>query len=127
MKEAPISLLPYVLYFITIVWALAPNLSSQYLIPVMLYSVVITLMAISAANLYTYVPKKAAVRLTLGGLSFLVSNSLIAFLRFDVLQVGEKATHSTLSMVFYLLAQYLLVTGAAEVAIKGAKNEMLEI
>lgn len=126
MKKAPIALLPYVLYFIIIVWALAPHLSSQYLISVILYCVIITLMAISAANLNTYVPKEAAVRLTLGGLSFLVSNSLIAFLRFDVLQIGGHATHSTLSMIFYLLAQYLLATGAAAVVLKDAKDEALE-
>ncbi|NBA88558.1 lysoplasmalogenase [Emticicia sp. CRIBPO] len=97
--------LPFLIYSVTFFLILFNKLPEGLLIPVGLYSLVIALMGIWAAN------RKAEVRsyylVLSGAVSFIVSDSLIAYGKF----IRELPYSSFWIMTTYGLAQYLIVEG----------------
>ena len=91
-----------------------PYLGGQS-IPVLIYTFVITIMAIMAALRYGKV-KMSSFRLVLfGAIFFLLSDSLLAYNKFvDRMQIGNL-----LVMITYMLAQFLITMGTVERKYKG--------
>jgi uncharacterized membrane protein YhhN len=99
--------LPIVLAGTGLVTILFPHLGGMK-IPVMLYALVITLMAMFALFRYGFTSQKSFVLIFSGALFFMLSDSLLAINKFM-----EPFTLASLAiMTTYILAQYLIVEGA---------------
>lgn len=90
---------------------LLPDLPSDFKIPVLIYSTVITLMVLSTTNLYGEIPSSIFSYLIIGVLLFMCSDTLIGLNQFkkEDLQIPfpRLAIMST-----YILAQWLIVKGS---------------
>jgi len=91
----------YAVYGCCMLWILAPRLN-ELLVPVTIYMFVLLLMGV-----FTLVSKKTNIWLVMGGLSFVVSDSLIGINRF---YYPFSFSHP-LIMVTYYFAQFALVKG----------------
>jgi uncharacterized membrane protein YhhN len=99
--------LPIVLAGTGLVTILFPHLGGMK-IPVILYALVITLMAMFALFRYGFTSQKSFVLIFSGALFFMLSDSLLAINKFM-----ESFTLASLAiMTTYILAQYLIVEGA---------------
>ncbi|MCU0367277.1 MAG: lysoplasmalogenase [Cyclobacteriaceae bacterium] len=99
--------LPIVLAGTGLVTILFPHLGGMK-IPVMLYALVITVMAMFALFRYGFTSQKSFVLIFSGALFFMLSDSLLAINKFM-----EPFTLASLAiMTTYILAQYLIVEGA---------------
>ncbi len=107
-KQAWVAL-PFLLYFIWNTYNLWYDMPTAFRLPVMVYSGVITMMALSCFNLYKAIPKIPFQYLFIGVLLFVISDSLIGISQF------KKATipyTGFLIMATYIAAQYLIVKGS---------------
>ena len=99
-------LLIIILYGALTLYTVMPALGTM-LLPVTLYSIVITGMVISALSRYGKVDDTGYLLVFTGAFLFLISDSLIAFNRF-----GHPFKHAGIAiMVTYILAQFLIVEG----------------
>jgi len=88
---------------------LRPNLGNMN-IPVLVYSFVITLMAIMAALRYGKTNTKSFAWILLGAILFMVSDSILAYNKFvERMEIGDL-----LIMATYMLAQFLIAMGTVE-------------
>lgn len=101
---------PFALYWVLMLWVLVPVLPSAFLVPVIVYSFFITLMALSALNLMTRIPPSVSYPLLFGVCFFLFSDSLIAINKFKM----EIPAASFLIMSTYILAQWLIVRSSID-------------
>ena len=110
LKGRPLLVLPFLIYmvFINLWWW---NHLGAMQIPVMLYSIVITIMALSALNLRHIVSKAAWNSLFSGALLFVMSDSLLAINKF----VHPIPEAGFLIMSTYILAQYFIVQGSRKI------------
>jgi uncharacterized membrane protein YhhN len=100
--------LPF-LFFSTVLFSfLLPNLG-EMMIPVGVYTSVITVMGISAAIRPNSVGKESYALVLSGAVIFMLSDSTIALNKF--IYNGELPYARVVIMVTYLLAQYLIVQG----------------
>jgi uncharacterized membrane protein YhhN len=99
--------LPIVLAGTGLVTILFPYLGGMK-IPVMLYALVITLMAMFALFRYGFTSQKSFVLIFSGALFFMLSDSLLAINKF----MAPFTLASLAIMTTYILAQYLIVEGA---------------
>ncbi|MGE0637072.1 MAG: lysoplasmalogenase [Bacteroidia bacterium] len=90
---------------------LFPSLG-EMMVPVAVYTSVITVMGISAALRFGSVSKQSFVSVLSGAVIFMLSDSTIALNKF--LYNGELPYARVVIMVTYLLAQYLIVKGCLE-------------
>ena len=98
--------LPIILAGTGLVTILFPHLGGLQ-IPVLVYALVITVMAMQALFRYGYTNSKSFVLVFVGALSFMISDSLLAINKFmQPLPLAGLAV-----MLTYLLAQYLIVEG----------------
>ncbi len=98
--------LPIVLAGTGLVTVLYPHLGDLK-IPVMVYALVITLMALQALFRYGHTSKLSFVLVFCGAISFMLSDSLLAINKFmQPLPLAGLAI-----MLTYILAQYLIVEG----------------
>lgn len=98
--------LPIVLAGTGLVTVLYPHLGDLK-IPVMVYALVITLMALQALFRYGHTSKLSFVLVFSGAISFMISDSLLAINKFmQPLPLAALAI-----MLTYILAQYLIVEG----------------
>jgi uncharacterized membrane protein YhhN len=74
-------------------------------IPVLVYSIVISIMVLAAINRIGEVPN--ALKVALGAVLFMVSDSLIAITKFG----SDFAYSGFCVMLTYIVAQYLIVKG----------------
>lgn len=89
------------------VW-LWPDIPAKFQVPVIIYAVMITAMALSVVNLYNQVSPAVFRVLLAGALLFLVSDSLLAVNKFG--HAFEEARLAV--MTTYLGGQFLLISGA---------------
>lgn len=99
-----------------LMWAGTPN---DMKIPVLIYSAVITAMALFCLNLNGKMPQPAWQTLFLGVLLFLFSDTIIGLNKFYFM--GELAGARLLIMIPYILGQYFIAKGTI------AANEDLKI
>lgn len=109
--------LPLFIYLGWIATFLWPDLAPSFRWPVLLYSVVITSMALSCLNLYGTVPTRFFIRLFAGVLFFLLSDSLIALTRFKAIGLAQA---DVWIMMTYLIAQYLIATAGIRILARPA-------
>ena len=79
-------------------------------IPVLVYSIVITLMGLAALDRYGAVSPKSFWKVLIGALLFILSDSLIAYSRFGQ-EIVEISLPGFWIMLTYILAQFLIITG----------------
>jgi uncharacterized membrane protein YhhN len=78
---------------------------------VVLYSALLTAMALTALNLVGRIPQRGAILVAAGALFFMSSDTTLAFARFDPVLAPPQAP--LLVMLTYLIAQALIVSGFA--------------
>ncbi len=112
--------LPFCLYSLSFLAILWNSLPGDLLLPVVVYGLVIALMGVWAVN--RDMPERSYYLVLGGAVSFIVSDSLIAFGRF----VHEIPLSSFWVMTIYGLAQYLIVEGviAGKVNKKGYETTL---
>lgn len=93
-------------YLTAIILVLMPNLGDLK-IPVIVYAAVISTMLLFAFNGYLIWKKPGALYIFLGAITFVISDSILAFDKFNA--PIEKS--SFFIMLTYLVAQYLIVVG----------------
>lgn len=111
LQRRPGAALPLLLYLGLLIAYLWPDLPPAFRAPVLVYSVVITAMALGALHLRDALPQPLFRRLFAGTLFFLLSDSLIAFSRFKANDPAAPL-YALLIMATYLLAQYMIATSA---------------
>ncbi len=105
----PYIAIPFLLYAAWINYAIHPNIG-DFFIPVLIYSLVITLMGISALNLSERVITTASASIFIGAILFIFSDTIIALNKFRPdIQIGSPRV---LIMLTYILGQYYIVKGA---------------
>ncbi len=107
-------------YGFILIWYLYRSLGDMK-IPVMLYSIIILLMLLSALNRYGKVNGVSYMFVVIGAIIFVLSDSMIAIYKFHI----KFDFARTLIMMTYLAAQYLIVIGCIRQDIiisKGNKN-----
>lgn len=108
----PVSSLKVTLFIVIVIYIffflkfLIPHLD-HFLVPVVVYAIIITLMLLSALNQQGRIEKEAFQYIFGGAFLFVVSDSLIAINKFHT-----PFSAATLSiMTFYLFAQYFIMKG----------------
>ena len=107
----PLSALPVVLFlgiFLTIVF---PNVPNTLRIPVLIYSLVIALMVVSAINVGKRTSPIAARTILIGAVLFLLSDSILACEKFEVFSLDKAVILRLTVMTTYLTGQYFLARG----------------
>ncbi|MCE7863745.1 MAG: lysoplasmalogenase [Bacteroidetes bacterium CHB5] len=101
--------LPIILAGTGLVTILFPHLGSLQ-IPVLVYALVITVMAMQALFRYSYTNSKSFVLVFVGAVSFMLSDSLLAINKF----MQPLPLAGLWIMFTYTLAQYLIVEGVVQ-------------
>lgn len=108
-------LVPLAVYLAILLYALVPAIAHNpepaiqgFLIPVLVYTSVISLMVVFAINRYRRVNDASFALVLAGALSFMVSDSLIALSRF----VTHIELAGTMIMFLYILGQFLIAKGS---------------
>ncbi|MCB0520871.1 MAG: lysoplasmalogenase [Lewinellaceae bacterium] len=110
IKQNPLYAIPFMLFLLLILWFLWPHLGEMK-IPVLIYSTVITTMAVSAANMKNRVSNQTYINILLGGVLFIISDMWLAVNKFHSTVLPEPWDHFII-MATYISAQYLLTTGS---------------
>lgn len=105
LQRQPFMAIPFILYLVGNSFLLWGDLPNAFRLPVLAYSTVITLMAISCCNLYGSIPKEIFIPLMIGVLLFVLSDTLIGISSFK----SEIPYSGLLIMSTYIVAQYLIV------------------
>lgn len=103
-----IAVIPYAIVWVVLMVLVWPG-AEDMRIPLLVYSGVITAMAVAALDLVLRLPQVLAWRVAAGAALFLVSDALIALTSFGPLTEGPGM--SALVMATYVAAQGLIVTG----------------
>lgn len=106
LRQKPWLILPFIAYALLLMWILYPSLG-EMLIPVGVYAVIITLMAITALNRWRRTSQNSFLYVFIGAILFVISDSFIAINKFafDIPLVDFWV------MSTYIAAQYLIVMG----------------
>lgn len=99
----------FILYGGLMLGSLWPKLGDMQ-IPVLVYSLVITLMGLAALDRYGAVSSRSFWMVLIGALLFIISDSLIAFSRFGQ-EIVEISLPGFWIMLTYILAQFLIIMG----------------
>ncbi|MEY4902438.1 MAG: hypothetical protein RLZZ292_253 [Bacteroidota bacterium] len=105
--------LPLLGYTVYSAWFLSAGIPSALQLPVITYCCVITFMGICALNLWNNLPLSLAQSLCLGAALFMLSDSIIGFVKFrsDVVQLPHAGVWV---MATYSLGQYLITKAVAK-------------
>lgn len=106
-KKLPIFFFLLLLAYLIIMWILLFPTLGEMKIPVTIYSIVITSMLATSIYVDTIINSNASKWLIIGAISFVISDSLLAFNKFHT----PFAFASISIMSTYLFAQYALVRG----------------
>ena len=109
LKKYPLLMAVFAVYGVWVFTRLRPNLH-EFELPVLFYMIAILLMGITALNRYGRVSWMSFLLVMTGALLFIVSDSLIAFSKFE----KEIAKGGFWIMLTYIIAQYLMVRGLRE-------------
>jgi uncharacterized membrane protein YhhN len=104
--------LPFLIYGAGLVYFLWSDLGDMT-IPVVVYSIAIMIMGLSALNMTGRISKSVALYILLGAILFILSDSVIALNKFksDDLHIPMP---SLIIMVTYILGQFLIVEGVVK-------------
>ncbi|MEO1263621.1 MAG: lysoplasmalogenase [Bacteroidota bacterium] len=105
--------LPVVAYLLSFVYYLIPDIPDAYLIPVLIYSLIISTMLANAINMRGRVGEKEATGIIVGALLFVISDSCIAINKFKNPGISAEIM-GVIIMTTYLLGQYLIVFHAVK-------------
>lgn len=97
------SIIPFLLFYSILMAVLAPKLN-DFLIPVVIYGIAISIFGVVALLNYLHFKKRITLTLLQGALLFIVSDSLIALNKF----YEEQQLYPIIIMVTYIMAQYLI-------------------
>jgi uncharacterized membrane protein YhhN len=111
LRRQPLWALPFLAYLLGLLYWLWPGIPAGMRLPVALYGVVISVMAMSAAHLKGVVGPGVLRLLFWGALLFVLSDSLIALGKFGGLELPTRLA----VMVTYLAGQFLLAQGVRRV------------
>jgi len=106
-KKMPIVIFLLLLAYLIFMWIILMPTLGALKIPVIIYSIVITCMLATAIYVDTIINSVASKWLIIGAISFVISDSLLAFNKFHT----PFAFASIAIMSTYLFAQYALVRG----------------
>ncbi len=111
LHKYPMSSFPLLLFLLLMSWYLWRDLPNVFKVPVLAYSSILTLMALSSLNMARRVTKRVAMILFLGAVLFVFSDSMIAIEKFKTTNL--PATFMRFSIMFtYLAGQFLLAKGS---------------
>lgn len=112
VKQHPLVAAPVVIYLVAIAGILWKDLPSGLLLPVLVYSAVISTMLLSSIHMRGKVCREAADRLLSGALLFVISDSVIAIQKFKLSDATAPVLISLLIMTTYIAGQYLIASGS---------------
>lgn len=106
--------IPFLLYWLLFNGYLFDSLPASLKIPVIIYSMIIMVMALSALNLREAIAQRAFLFIFVGALFFLLSDSILAIGKFTL---GETADFnlSIFIMTTYILGQFGIAYGVVKV------------
>lgn len=107
LKRIPLAAAPLLIYFITLIFWLYPNIQADMKIPVVVYSITIAAMVLAAMNNFGNVSKAVFLSSFSGALLFMISDSIIAINKF----ISPVAFAGVLIMVLYISGQYFIAKG----------------
>lgn len=113
LRKQPVWILPFIGFAAALVVWLWPGIPGATKLPVGIYAVVITCMALSVLNLKNSISDQSFRQLFAGALLFMLSDSLIAISRFG----GAFNYPAWLVMSTYLAGQFLIINGVRHVLI----------
>jgi uncharacterized membrane protein YhhN len=127
LRKKPYLVFPFVIYGLLLIGFLVLQNNPQFSlmkVPVIIYACVILFMLLTAINLYRQLPTSIYYLLVIGAGLFVVSDSTIALSKFTLLFEHNNAIARTIIMVFYGVAQYLIVKGYLQaINLKEKSNE----
>ncbi|MGB0984718.1 MAG: lysoplasmalogenase [Saprospiraceae bacterium] len=104
--------LPFLAYGIGLVTFLWSDLK-EMTVPVIIYSITIMLMGLSALNMKGRVSKSVAIYILLGAILFILSDSVIALSKFKAEDLMIRMPNLII-MITYILGQFLIVEGVVK-------------
>lgn len=106
----PMYTVPNIVFLTTFLMFLIPHMAAALRFPVFIYSLMITLMVVSAINLWGRVASDATKTIIAGAILFLISDTILACEKFEIFLNGETVLRLSI-MLTYLLGQYYLALG----------------
>lgn len=110
IRKKPLLVLPFIVFWISINWVMWEGVPSGMKLPVVVYSLAISAMAVGCLNLRELMPARAWQVLFVGVLCFLFSDTIIGINKFYYM--GTMPYARFLIMAPYLLGQFLIAQGA---------------
>ena len=111
--QKSIALTPFVIFFFVLITVLKDNLN-QFLVPVIIYGIAISVFGVIALLNYQINKTKTAQLLIIGAVIFIASDSIIALHKFH----EPKSFYPVAIMITYVLAQYLIYKFMIKVSLK---------
>ncbi|MBR9921421.1 MAG: lysoplasmalogenase [Bacteroidetes bacterium] len=109
LQKQPWLIIPVLLYLLAFLWYLWPDIPGDFQVPVGVYGVVISLMALSAIHYSGGQSASIRFKLIAGAILFILSDSLIAVGKFSF-----QADFSSWIMLTYIAAQWMIIRGILE-------------
>ena len=106
MRSKPLLIIPFLFYGIIVMWILYPDLGKMAL-PVIIYASVLIFLVITAMNRNHNVSRKSFRLVLFGTISFTLSNTVIAIVKFSY----QFYIANLIIMILYILGQYLIIEG----------------
>ena len=106
--------LPIFFYFISFIYYLWPSLPSDFITPVLFYSIAISTMLVACINMKKRTTNKIANGLIIGASLFVISDSVIAVNKFKSPTSFPPEYIGLLIMATYILGQYLIAKNSAK-------------
>ncbi len=110
LRKMPVWIVPFLLFVLALLYWLWPGIPVGMRLPVAVYALVISAMALSALNLRGIVTARMLASVLAGALLFMCSDTLIAVMKFGHPFPGARLT----IMSTYLIGQWLIIRGVAE-------------
>ena len=111
LKKHPWIVLIFIAFLIGNSLFLLPDLPNAFKLPILIYSTVITLMVLSATNLYKEIPDNIFNYLIIGVLLFMCSDTLIGLNQFKREAIQIPSPRIAI-MTTYIVAQLLIIKGS---------------
>lgn len=108
VSKYPLLATPYILLYVGVNYIINPYVE-DLLIPVLVYSACLIYMAICSLNLVGKIPTPYAVTITVGSLLFAISDAIIAFQKFNLINTSSMTQGAIIFT--YIIAQLLIVLG----------------
>ncbi len=113
LQIQPLWVIPFIIYFILFWTNMGVHIPSELMIPVVVYSSIIVLMALAGVHFSNKIPTNAAYFILIGILLFVFSDTCIAINKFTPIQIPKVGI---VIMLTYILGQLAIVIGATKVA-----------